>query len=71
MPGNFYIFNARIVNEGEIFVGSLIIRDGLIRKIIRKGEAGTEAGETSGLPSLDAGGKILIPGAFSRARANP
>jgi dihydroorotase len=62
MPGNFYIFNARIVNEGEIFVGSLIIRDGLIRKIIRKGEAGTEAGETSGLPSLDAGGKILIPG---------
>ncbi len=29
MSGNFYIYNARIVNEGEIFNGSLIIRDGL------------------------------------------
>jgi len=60
MPGNYCIYNARIVNEGEIFNGSLIIRDGLIRKIIRN--ASPEKEDIKGLPSLDAGGKILIPG---------
>ncbi len=35
MSGNYYIRNARIVNEGEIFKGGLIIRNGLIHKVIR------------------------------------
>jgi dihydroorotase len=56
MSGNFYIYNARIVNEGEIFPGSLLIRDGLIQKVIRSEE------KITGTPSLDAKGKFLIPG---------
>ena len=38
MSGNLYIRNARIVNEGEIFQGDIIIRDGMIRKVIRTDE---------------------------------
>lgn len=56
MSGNLYIYNARIVNEGEIFPGGLVIRNGLIDKVIRSGE------EINGMPSLDAEGKLLIPG---------
>jgi dihydroorotase len=62
MSGNFYIFNARIVNEGEIFHGSLIIRDGMIFKVIRPEETALYHEEVRGMPSLDAGGKFLIPG---------
>jgi dihydroorotase len=62
MPGFFYIYNARLINEGEIFQGSLIIRDGLIHKVIRSGDAANKVEETKGMPSLDAGGKFLIPG---------
>jgi dihydroorotase len=62
MSGNYYIFNARIVNEGEIFDGALVIRNGLIHKVIRSEEISAYAEEIQGLPSLDAGGKFLIPG---------
>ena len=62
MSGNFYICNARIVNEGEIFHGSLIIRVGLIHKVIKTGETTSYAEDIKGMPSLDAGGKFLIPG---------
>jgi dihydroorotase len=61
MSGNFHIFNTRIVNEGGIFNGSLVVRDGLIQKVIRPGERVQEE-DIKGLPSLDAGGKLLIPG---------
>lgn len=62
MQGNYYITNARIVNEGEIFSGDVIIRDGLIHKVIRTdGIAGTGS-ESVGLQVIDAGGKFLIPG---------
>ena len=62
MPGNFYIYNANIVNDGEIFPGSLVIRDGLIQKVIRQADTASYADVTKGMPSLDAGGKFLIPG---------
>lgn len=62
MPGNYYIHNARIVNEGEIFHGSLIVRDGLIDKVIRQEETTGYLEVVKGMPSLDAGGKFLIPG---------
>jgi dihydroorotase len=62
MPGDYYIYNARIVNEGEIFHGSLLIRDGLIQKVIRTKETAVQPGEANGIPFLDAGGKFLIPG---------
>jgi dihydroorotase len=62
MSGNFYISNARIVNEGEIFNGGLIIRNGLIHKVIRDEVPGQENEDVKGMPSIDAGGKFLIPG---------
>ncbi len=62
MPGNFYIFNARIVNEGETFKGGLIILNGLIHRVIRSETPARDMEEAKGLPSLDAGGKFLIPG---------
>jgi dihydroorotase len=62
MSGNFYIYHARIVNEGEIFDGGLIIRNGLIYKVLRSDAAVQELEEVKGMPSLDAGGKFLIPG---------
>jgi dihydroorotase len=61
MSVSFYIYNARIVNVGEIFSGSLMIRDGLIHKVIRSDEK-INPDEIKGTPSLDAGGKFLIPG---------
>lgn len=61
MTGNYYVYNARIVNEGEIFPGSLVIRDGLIHKVTRFDEK-MNPDEVKGTPSLDAKGKFLIPG---------
>jgi dihydroorotase len=62
MSGNYYIKNAQIVNEGEIFKGDVIVRDGLIFRVIREGEKPLDDHEVIGLPSLDAKGKYLIPG---------
>jgi dihydroorotase len=61
MPGNYYIFNARLVNEGEVFDGGLVIRDGIIRKVLRKGESPSEQ-DIKGLPIFDAQGRYIIPG---------
>jgi len=62
MHGNFYIYNARIINEGEQFHGALVIRDGMIQRVIRQEANASVPDEAKGLPSLDADGKILIPG---------
>jgi dihydroorotase len=62
MSGNLYIHNALIVNEGEIFQGEIIIRDGMIRKVIRTIEKTEESPDIKGLPEIDAEGKFLIPG---------
>ncbi len=51
------IKNATIINEGEKFSGSLLIKDNLIEKIIRAGEPLPDADNT-----IDATGKLLIPG---------
>lgn len=61
MAGNLYIFNAKLVNEGEVFEGGLIARDGLIRKIFRSGSSPLPE-EIRGLQIIDAAGKYLIPG---------
>ncbi len=54
---NYLIKNAQIVNEGQIFSGSVLIRNGLIEKI------GKEENITSdGVEVIDAKGKFLIPG---------
>jgi dihydroorotase len=62
MHGNFYIYNAKIVNEGEVFEGGVIVRDGKISQVIRSGKSSEKDSEINGLPSLDAKGKYLIPG---------
>jgi dihydroorotase len=61
MPGSFHIAHARIVNEGEIFEGDVLTRDGRIAKIIRKG-AIADPGLFKGSVRLDAAGKLLLPG---------
>jgi dihydroorotase len=58
MSNNYFISNAKIVNEGNIFDGGVIIRDGIISKIIKKGEVA----DNHGLTEIDAKGKYLIPG---------
>jgi len=62
MSNNLYIHNAQIVNEGEIFEGGVIVRDGKIAKVIRQVENPPEIAEIKDIPSLDAKGKYLIPG---------
>lgn len=62
MSNHLHIKNARIVNEGETFKGEVIIRDGMIEKIIRDDQSSSGLDEVKGLPVLDAGGKYLIPG---------
>ncbi len=61
MAGNIYIFNALVVNEGEIFPGSVLVRDGLIQKIGRP-DAPVDPQYFADLTKIDAGGKYLIPG---------
>lgn len=61
MAGIFHIINARIINEGKIFAGDLLIRDGKIARILAPGELpGPDL--IRGATRLDAGGKYLLPG---------
>jgi dihydroorotase len=53
------IKNARIVNEGQIFVGAVLIDGEFISKVFR-GEPSLE--QTEGTAVIDAGGQYLIPG---------
>ena len=55
---NYYIKNATLVNEGQTFVASVFVSNGLIDKIIREGEA-FDAGSAE---VIDGTGKYLIPG---------
>jgi dihydroorotase len=58
--GNTYIlYNAQIVNEGEIYKGAVYIAGGLIQDIF-DGEVPPQL--LSSVPSIDAGNKLLIPG---------
>jgi dihydroorotase len=53
------IKNARLINEGKIFNGALLIDGEFISKIY---DGNTLPEETSGMTVIDAGGKYLIPG---------
>ena len=60
---NYYIENATLVNEGQTFVASVFVKDGLIAKIVREGQAPEPVeGPTSSIQVIDARGKYLIPG---------
>ncbi len=57
----FQLVNARIVNEGEQFPGSLLVSDGLIEAVSRNPE-GWSGAAFEGIHTIDLGGKLLIPG---------
>nr|NQU91208.1 dihydroorotase [Bacteroidota bacterium] len=58
---NYHIKNARIVNEGIILDGSVLVKDGMIEDIIALVRE-TTTDEYPGYRVIDAGGKFLIPG---------
>ena len=60
MDKKYQIINARIVNEGEIFDGSVLIDSGIISRVIRVDFCDTEM--YPGYKYIDAGGNFLIPG---------
>jgi len=60
MANFYFIHNTRIVNEGEIFDGSISIENGIIKKII-KGNI-SRADIEYGYSIIDGKGKFLIPG---------
>ncbi len=53
-----YIKNARIVNEGQVFEGSLVIADEVIAEVLKAGELPSVACEET----IDAQGCYLLPG---------
>lgn len=55
---NYWIKNATLVNEGETFVASVLVSDGLISKIVVDGQPF----EPEHAEVIDATGKYLIPG---------
>lgn len=58
----YHIVNATIVNEGEIFKGSVLLKNGIIEKIIRQDGATNIPELTKEAIIIDAQGKYLIPG---------
>ena len=61
MKNSYHIINALIVNEGEIFEGDVLIRNGKIEKIGKKSE-NSSISPMEGTPQIDAKGKYLLPG---------
>ena len=59
--GNFIIKNGNIVNEGRQYVGSLVVTDGIIDKIIANDNA-FDASKYSDYETIDAKGCYVIPG---------
>jgi dihydroorotase len=57
MPNKKLIKNATIVNEGEIYIGSVLIEDEFIKKIYREAEPNIRIKNT-----IDATGLYLLPG---------
>jgi dihydroorotase len=55
---NYWIKNATLVNEGQTYVASVFVSDGMIAKIVGEGEP-FDAGSAT---VIDATGKYLIPG---------
>ena len=58
---SYIITNAQIVNEGEIFKGSVLVRSGMIEKVLRHDED-LYKHQYHAHEFVDAKGKYLIPG---------
>lgn len=61
MNNSFHIINAQIVNEGEIFSGSVLCHDGIIERVTRESK-GDPVSLPGDIPVIDLKGKLLIPG---------
>ncbi len=59
---NYHITNARIVNEGKIFKGELLVCGGRISKILHEHEHFRPYSTEQDIIRIDARGKYLIPG---------
>lgn len=62
MSERLLITGAKIVNEGAIFEGNLLIEDGIISKIIKKDDPEDYSSLLSGVVLIDARSKLLLPG---------
>ncbi|MBI9039719.1 MAG: dihydroorotase [Bacteroidales bacterium] len=58
----FFIINANIVNEGEIFFGNVLVEDKFISKIFRRKKNSTFSYKTKDIKIVDAENNYLFPG---------
>ncbi len=61
MQQNYHIINARIINDSEIFEGSVLVQDQMIKRITRKEEL-FKGKLPENCQIIDAYGNYLIPG---------
>ncbi len=61
MKTTFQLINATIVNEGEVFQGAVLCRDGLIEQVSRE-PAGWSGPAHEDIATIDLEGKLLLPG---------
>ena len=59
---HFYIHNARIVNEGKIFAGDILIQNGKIARIMGRNSLTEDVVMDPRTEYVDATGCILLPG---------
>ncbi|MDR0368827.1 MAG: dihydroorotase [Bacteroidales bacterium] len=59
---NYFIYNAFVVNEGRIFQGDVLIRDGKISKILKSHAPVEDLLMDDNTLFVDATGKYLLPG---------
>ncbi len=57
----YQLVNAQVVNDGEIFKGDVIVRDGMIADVI-KNDSDTNTPPSDKIETIDLKGKLLIPG---------
>ena len=58
---SFHIFNVQIVNEGVVFPGQVIVRDGKILKVVKEPD-NLSQDLVQGATPVDGGGAFLLPG---------
>lgn len=61
MADSYFIHNVSVVNEGVIFPGVVLVKDGLIERVVNV-EKTEKPGLLSNYTVIDGAGKLLIPG---------
>ncbi len=62
MKNRYLLLSPKIINEGQIIEGSVLIEDGLISKIFTTGDNTLDAEEMADAVIIDGRGKYLLPG---------